>query len=473
MQLTHRIALCPTPDQADYFARACGTARKVWNWALGEWNQQYAAGHKPNAMALKKQFNAIKYQRFPWLKEMHRDSHAQPFEHLGRAWSRFFAEIKAGARIAPECKHLRRSLRQQGVRLAYPPTFKKKGRCFDSFYIANDKFKLDGQTIRMPKIGDVAMAEALRFEGKILGATVSRTADRWFVAIQVDVSDAVFRRPRTAQDVTGVDLGIKAAATLSSGEAIESPRPLKAALRRLKIRGRRLSRKVEAAKVDAGFTAKAKLPKGTKLPVSSSRKRTAQRLARLHARIANLRRDFTHKLTTRLCRENQAVVIEDLNVKGMLANEKLARALSDVGFGMFRLQIEYKARRYGTRLVIADRWYPSSRLCSVCDWKNEALTLRDREWTCPQCGTQHDRDHNAALNLQRLATATALPVASPSGNGGATSGSIPGVAGKVTPVRPALTLTPSETRVKGNGYESGQQDRSGQEENRAHVCAPS
>lgn len=455
MQLTHKIALCPTPEQASYFARACGTARKVWNWALDEWNRQYAAGQKPNAMALKKQFNAVKYDRFPWLKDMHRDSHAQPFEHLGRAWSRFFADLKAGARIAPDDKHLRRILRKQGVKLAYPPTFKKKGRCFDSFYVANDQFKVGGQAVRLPKIGHVAMTEALRFDGKILGATVSRTADRWFVAIQVEVPNALFHRPRTAHGVAGVDLGIKAAATLSSGEAIEAPKPLKAALRRLKIRGRRLSRKVQAVKVQAGFAPKARLPKGLRLPVSNNRTKSAATLARLHARVANVRADFTHKLTTKLCRENQAVVIEDLNVKGMLANDQLARAISDVGFGMFRSQIEYKAKRYGTRLVIADRWYPSSRLCSVCDWKNEALTLRDRQWTCAQCGTHHDRDHNAALNLKRLATATALPVASPTGNGGAASGMVPGTAGKVTPVR----------------HEFGQQDGSGQEKNRAHVCA--
>jgi putative transposase len=257
--------------------------------------------------------------------------------------------------------------------------------------------------------------------------------------------------------ITGVDLGLKAAATLSSGESIDAPKPLKAMLRRLKIRSRRLSRKVKAAKVAAGFAPNARLPKGAKLPVSNNRKKSAATLARLHARIANIRADFLHKLTTRLCRENQAVVVEDLHVKGMLANDNLARALSDVGFGQFRAQMEYKAKRYGTRLVIADRWYPSSRLCSVCGWKNEALTLKDREWTCPACGTHHDRDHNAALNLKRLATATALSEASPAGNGGATAEGASAVAGKVTPVRD----------------DGGHQDTSGQEGNRAHLRARS
>jgi putative transposase len=148
-------------------------------------------------------------------------------------------------------------------------------------------------------------------------------------------------------------------------------------------------------------------------------------------------------------------VIEDGNVKGMLANERLARAIADVGFGVFRSQLEYKAKRYGTRLVIADRWYPSSRLCSICGWKNEALTLRDREWVCAECGTHHDRDLNAALNLKRLATETALPVASPTSNGGAAAGMAPVAVGKVTPVR----------------YDGGQQDTSGQEEKCAHFCA--
>ena len=444
MQLSHKIALCPTPEQVDYFKRACGTARRVWNWALAEWDKQYAAGGRPNAMALKKQFNAIKYtdpqwldeNGRPWLQDIHRDAHAQPFRNLAKAWERFFADLKEGKE-------------------AHEPRLKKKGRCRDSFYVANDKFTLEGKTIRLPRIGEVAMTEELRFAGKILGATVSRTADRWFVSVQVEVPDAQFYRRRASHEVNGVDLGIKAAATISSGEVVKAPKPLKVALRRLKIRSRRVSRKLEAAKEAAGFGRHALLPKGTRLPVSNNRQKSAATLARLHARIANIKADFIHKLATRLCRENQALMIEDLNVKGMLENEKLARSISDVGFGMFRSQMEYKATRYRTRLVIADRWYPSSRLCSVCGWKNEALTLQDREWVCVECGTHHDRDLNAALNLKRLATETALPVASPSSNGGAASGTVPAVVGKVTPVR----------------YECCLQEASGQEKNCAHLRA--
>jgi putative transposase len=209
---------------------------------------------------------------------------------------------------------------------------------------------------------------------------------------------------------------VSAAATLSSGEKIAAPRPLAGALRRLRIRSRRQSRKLEAARKAAGI--KGPIPKGTRLPESKNRTCGARALARLHERIARVRADFMHKLTTRLCRENRAIAIEDLNVRGMLANARLARAISDVGFHEFRRQLQYKAKRYGTELVLADRWYPSSKLCSACGNRYAALGLGERTWTCAACGAHHDRDVNAAINLQRLATGalaaqTALPLASP------------------------------------------------------------
>jgi putative transposase len=415
VHLTHKIALKPTAEQRTYFQRAAGTARFVWNLALAEWNRQYAAGQKPNANALKRQFNAIKYTEFPWLVDLHRDSHAQPFANLAKAWAKYFKGIREG-------------------REAHAPRFKKKGKSRDAFYVANDKFSIDRMTVKLPMVGRVAMREALRFDGKVMAASVSRTADRWFIAFQVDVLDAQFHRRRTGHGTVGVDLGLKAAATLSTGESIQAPKPLRAALRRLQLRQRRQSRKLEAAKAAMGLAGK-KVPKGTRIPKSKNFLKSSAASARLHARIANVRADFLHKLTTRLCRENQVVVIEDLNVSGMLANEKLARAISDVGFYEFRRQLTYKAARYGTRLVAADRWFPSSRLCSACGWKNEALKLNDRAWTCCDCGCIHDRDVNAALNLKRLATETALPVASASGNGAAAAGLIPAAVGEVTPVR--------------------------------------
>jgi putative transposase len=328
----------------------------------------------------------------------------------------------------------------------------------DSFYLANDKFRLDGRAAVLPKIGRVALREALRWPGKILGASVSREANHWFLCVQVDVPDQVARLLRSGDGVTGVDLGVSSAATLSSGEKIAAPRPLKGALRRLRIRSRRLSRKLEAAKAAAGIVGP--IPKGTRIPVSKNRTKGEKALARLHARIARVRRDFIHKLTTRLCRENQSVVIEDLNVKGMLGNARLSRAITDVGFYEFRRQLLYKAQRYGTSIVLADRWYPSSRLCAGCGVRNGVLGLAERCWTCTACGARHDRDVNAAVNLQRLATGalaarTALPVASRAATPGTAAGPRPAGGGEVTPVR----------------HEYGQQDGSGQEEDAAHLYA--
>ncbi|HUY96412.1 MAG TPA: transposase [Verrucomicrobiae bacterium] len=434
MQLTHTIALAPTGEQERYFRQASGTARFCWNWALAEWKRQEEGGERPTAAGLKRAFNAGKYQQFPWLAAIHRDAHAQPFTHLARAWSRYFAARREGAIPAPDDRAERRRLRWAGVKLAYPPVFKRKGRARDSFYVANDHFRLDGPAIRLPKVGRVRLTERLRFPGKILGATVSRTANRWSVAIQVEVPGQVARRRRTADGIEGVDLGIKAAVTLASGEIIRSPKPLKAALRRVRIRGRRVSRKLEAAKARLGIPKGAHIPKGTRLPVSHHRRRASDRLARTHMRVAHIRADFTHKLTTRLCRENQARGLEDLHVKGMLANHHLARAISDVGFGEIRRQLTYKAERYGTSIVLASRWYPSSKTCSTCGLKCPELDLGTRIWRCTGCKTVHDRDQNAAINLRRLATATALPVA----NRTVTDGTPPARAlaggGKVTPV---------------------------------------
>jgi putative transposase len=460
MQLTHKIALTPTVEQEAYFRRAAGCARFVWNAALAEWNRQDAAGGRPNAMAMKRAFNHTKYQVFPWLAEIHRDAHAQPFAHLAKAWARFFADLAAGARVAPTDRAARRRLRARGIKLAYTPTFKKKGQARDSFYVANDKCALvddQGQpAIRLPKVGLVRLTERLRFGGKILGVTVSRTAARWFVALQLEVPETLARQPRVADGVEGVDLGLKAAATLASGEAVAAPKPLRRALRRLRIHSRRLSRKVEAAKRRLGQPKQAMTPKGVRLLRSANRRKAAERLAALYARVANLRADFTHKLTTRLCRENQALGLEDLCVHGMLANDRLARAVSDVGFYEIRRQLAYKARRYGTQVVVADRFYPSSKTCSRCGAVLDALPLSVRAWVCPACGASHDRDHNAACNLRNLAI-LALPVASRPVTDGTALVLSTGGGGKVTPVR----------------YECVQQAPSGQEAEYVYFCAHS
>jgi len=249
--------------------------------------------------------------------------------------------------------------------------------------MANDKFSLDGTRVRIPVLGWVKTREPLRFVGKIMGAVVKRVADAWFLSVQIDVEHS--ERARVADGTIGVDLGIKTTATLSTGEQIQGPKALRKAQEKLKRKQRRFSRKQKG---------------------SRNSKKAQMALARLHRKIAWSRNDFLHKTTTRICRENQTVVIEDLYVKGMVKNHKLARAIHDEGWGELRRQLEYKAPLYGTKVVVADRWFPSSKRCSQCGHVVEKLGLNVRTFCCPECGFTCDRDHNAAINLKQIGWAT-------------------------------------------------------------------
>ena len=352
---SHKIALQPTPEQAQAFVRAAGVARFTWNWALAEWKAWHKAGRKPTAMKLKKHFNAVKREQFPWVYDSPRDANAQPFANLGQAFRNFF-----------------------GGQAKYPK-LKKKGRCRDAFYVANDKFHVEGDVITLPRMGKVKMREALRFDGKIIGATVSRTADRWFVSISVEVDLPVVRCENQARTV-GVDLGVKHLATLSDGTLVDGPKPLRSALKRFRRLSRALSRKAKG---------------------SRNREKARLRLARRHARVAGIRSDALHKLTTSLVRTYGCVVIEDLNVKGMGRNRRLSRAIADMGFGEFRRQLAYKVEPSLTAVVVADQWFPSSKLCRLCGALNDELMLKDRTFKCECCGHVEDRDLNAACNLER------------------------------------------------------------------------
>jgi putative transposase len=356
MLRAHKIELNPTAEQAYSFARACGTARFAWNWALAEWERQYRAGAKPTEAALRKQLNACKRQQFPWMLEITKFAPAVAIQNLGKAFARFFAG--------------------KGRR----PRFKKKGG-HDSFLAgaSDGSFRCQGKLIHLPKVGQVKMRQELRFQGCLISATVSRRAGRWFVAVLVDIPWTP--PPRENQTHAGVDLGVSHLATCSDGTVFDNPRPLAGCLRRLRRACRRLSRKQQG---------------------SANRKKARRRLERLHCRAANVRKDALHKATTAIVLAFAAVAIEDLNVTGMAANGRLARAVLDAGLFEFRRQLTYKAEQYGTRLVVADRWFPSSKLCGTCGHKLDSLPLDVRRWTCPACGTVHDRDLNAARNLETL-----------------------------------------------------------------------
>ena len=355
MILSHKIELDTTHKQREYFARCCGTARFVWNRALSMWSEHYEAGDNPSGMSLMRVFNQDKYELYPWLKGVHRDCHSQPFANLQKAFVAFFNKTSKR------------------------PTFKKKGKCRDSFYVANDKFRVEGESVVLPKIGRVRLTESLRFTGKIMSAVVSRTADRWFISIQVDIGE--YSNPRVGDGVVGVDLGLKTAVTLSTGEQIHSPRPLKAQKARLRRAQRKVSRRVKGSK---------------------NRAKATKAVARIHAKIANIRNDWLHKATTRLVRENQTVVVEDLAVQNMQKNRRLSPSICDMGWFEFRRQLSYKSGIYRTNIVVADRWYPSSKTCSSCGWIDKSLTMKDRTYECDSCGLSLDRDVNAAINLRTL-----------------------------------------------------------------------
>lgn len=371
----HRIRLAPTPVQEDYFRRACGVARFAYNWGLAEWKRMYAAGEKPSWMAIHKRLNAIKDELFPWMREVTKLAPQIAIQNLGIAFVKFSKWVKF--RI--------------GSRVGYPQ-FKKKGWCRDSFCAAISEGRrrsrdvwCDGNRVFFSRIGWVRMRQPVRFNGRITRATVSRTADHWYVTLLVETPDI---RPVPAsrkRKAVGVDLGIKTLATTFDGKEygeVEGPKPLRKLLGKLRRLGRSLTRKVKGSK---------------------NRDKAKTKLARLYARIANVRTDCLHKLTGKLARGYRKVVVEDLNVQGMQQNRSLARSIRDMGFYEFRRQLAYKCDWYGTELVIADRFFPSSKTCPDCKAVNPDVKLGVAFWTCPACGSWHDRDRAAAENLYALA----------------------------------------------------------------------
>src|SRR6266566_998810 len=352
----HKIRLHPTQEQQGYFVKAAGTARFVWNWALAEWNRHYEAGEKPTAFKLKKQFNEIRREQFPWTWEVTKNASDQPILDLGKAFSAFF-EGKA-----------RR------------PRFKSKKRSKPSFYLANDQFELGDHRIWVPKLGWVNMAETLRFKGKVTGARITKTADWWFVSLTVELPDALAERK---QGAIGIDVGLNRLATLSTGEEYENQAFLKTALGKLRQANKRLHRRVKGSK---------------------NREKARRQVARLHYQITCMRDDVLYKLTTRIADCYGIIGIENLNLKGLLKNRRLSRSFSDAALGKLLTLLTSKVQQRGGQAILVGRFFPSSKTCHGCGWKWETMGLSDRIFICqnPTCasyGFSQDRDHNAALNI--------------------------------------------------------------------------
>ena len=369
MQRTHKIALDPNNAEATYLARCAGTARFAYNWALHEWACQYGAHKenpalpKPNQTALRRQLNAIKKDEFPWMVEVSKCAPQEAIIDLGRAFQNFFSG-----------------------RAAYP-TFKKKG-VRDSFRVSSGFFKIEHNRIRLPHIGWIKMRESLRFgEAKIVSVTISRTADRWYASVVAELDKTERLASIDAPGNTlGIDVGVREF-VCSDDTKHRLPRAYRSAERSLRRAQQSLSKKQKGSK---------------------NRAKQRARVAKKHAKVAHVRQDWLHKLSHTLAANNAVIVIEDLNVKGMVKNHQLAKSLSDASFGEFRRQLAYKTEELGHSLVVADRFYPSSKLCSVCGAKTKHLTLSMRKWTCLACKSEHDRDLNAAYNLKAYAASSAV-----------------------------------------------------------------
>ena len=369
MILGQRIRLDLNNVQQTWMERCAGTARFAWNWGLARWKELYEAGEKPNWRKLNAEINARKQADLAWLKEIPWAVSNNALRDLGKAFAAFFRRVKSG--------------QKPGY-----PRFKKKGRCHEGFAIEGRALVFNGRRVKLPKLGWVRTRQPLRFPGKILSARFTKHAGYWYVSIQVEVDESRWSYPHRCetQAAVGVDLGVVDLAVLSTGERFEATR----VLRRMEKRLRRLNKELSRRK------------KGGK-----NWQKTKAKLAKLHERIANIRRDAIHKLTAFLVRKFRYIGIEDLNVLGMAKNKYLAKSIMDAAMAEVARQLAYKAPLAGSTVVVADRWFPSSKTCSACGAVRGSMPLSVRTWTCA-CRTVHDRDVNAAINLERLAAAQAV-----------------------------------------------------------------
>ena len=359
MLLGFKTELKLNNHQKTQLAKHCGVARHAWNWGLGL-TKQILDHNKanpedkikfPTAVDLHKWLVALVKPNFSWYYEVSKCAPQYALRQLAEAWKQAFALCKK------------------------PPRFKKKGRA-DSFTV-DGSLAVEPFRVKVPVVGWLKTYERLPVDQKPKSFTISRTADRWFVSWKIEIEPT---NESKSVAVVGVDLGIKSLATLSTGEVFEgakSYRKYEKKLSRLQWLNRH------------------------KVKGSNNWKKAQVQIAKLHLKIANIRKDTLHKLTTYLAKNHGRIGIEDLNVSGMMANHKLAKAVADLGFYEFRRQLEYKCELYGSELVVVDRWLASSKTCSKCGVKGQTLSLSERVFECNFCGFKLDRDLNASINLEK------------------------------------------------------------------------
>ena len=347
-----KYRIYPNPSQKKLLEKQFGAVRFVYNTFLRRHIEHYEQTGKGIGFYEQcKELTLLKNQpEYVWLKESNSQSLQYALKSLDVAYNNFFNKR------------------------AKFPSFKKK-RSRQSFKVPQN-FSVEGDTLKLPKIGKIPIVLSRSIQGETTNVTISMTpAGHYFASFQCEVN---LPDPEYFGDTIGVDFGLKDFVTDSNGMKVEHPKTLKRSLKSMK----RLQKQVSKKK------------KG-----SHNRAKAVKRLAVKHEQVANQRNDFLHKLSHKMVVENQAVILEDLSLKNMVKNHCLAQALSDSGWSEFVRQLEYKGKWYGCSVHHVDRWFPSSKRCHKCGWINESLTLKDRHWQCAECKTTHDRDHNAAQNI--------------------------------------------------------------------------
>jgi putative transposase len=356
----YKTELDPNNKQKTFLQQCAGASRFVYNWGLAEWKRQYESGEKPSEYSLRKKFNAEKDEICSWIRDLPYAVVESSFANLGTAFKNFFRDLKKG-------------------KVGYPK-FKKKG-IRDSFQVKNTV--VDDGHIKVTSIGWIKLKEKgyIPTNGKYGNySTISKKAGRWFVSIFIEVE--VEEQSNHTNEIIGVDLGIKHLAVTSDGMVFENPKPYKNSLKKMKRLQRELSRRNKGG---------------------SNYNKTKKKLAKEHFRVSNIRQNETHNISSYITKKlPQAIVMEDLNVKGMMRNHRLAGSIADSSFGELRRQIEYKSERMGIDFFLAGRFEPTSKMCSNCGEIKSELTLNDRTYICDSCGLEIDRDLNAAINISNL-----------------------------------------------------------------------